>query len=85
VPASTTSHKLIVYVGGWETGGTLTATLSDGSAAAYADSSQANSGNSYYAAYTLTFNAASAGQTMTIVWKQASGTGNVDIFGAALQ
>ena len=84
VPAGTSSQKAIVYVGGWNTGGTLTATLSDGSAAAYTNSSQSSTG-SYYAYYTLTYNAGSAGKTLTIKWTQASGTGNVTIYGVALQ
>jgi len=84
VPAGTTVQHLTVYVGGWASGGTLTATLSDGSASTYTDSSQSNGGNSYYAHYDLTFNAASAGKTLTVVWKEASGTGNVTLFAATL-
>jgi hypothetical protein len=84
VPASTTVQHVTVYVGGWSTGGTLTATLSDGSASAYTDSSMSSGSNSYYGYYTLTYNAASANQTLTVVWKQASGTGNVTVYSAAL-
>jgi len=39
VPASTTPQTLTVYVGGYESAGTLTASLSDGSAATYTNSS----------------------------------------------
>ena len=84
VPAGTSSQKVIVYVGGWNTGGTLTATLSDGSAATYTNSSQSSTG-SYYAYYTLTYNAGSAGKTLTVKWTEASGTGNVTLYAAALQ
>jgi len=84
VPASTAVQHVTVYVGGWSSGGTLTATLSDGSATAYTDSSMSNSGNSYYGYYTLAYNAASASQTLSIVWKEASGSGNVTVYGAAL-
>ena len=84
VPASTTVQHVTVYVGGWSSGGTLTATLSDGSAATYTNSSMSNSGNSYYGYYTLTYNAASASQTLTIVWKEASGSGNVTLYAATL-
>jgi hypothetical protein len=33
----------------------------------------------------LTYDAASAGQTITFIWTMASGTGNVTIGGVALQ
>ena len=84
VPASTTAQTLIVYVGGWTTSGALTATLSDGSASAYTDTSLSNLGNSYYGYYTLTFKAASANQSLKLVWKKTAGTGNVTIYAAAL-
>ncbi len=84
VPASTSAQTLTVYVGGWTTGGTLTATLSDGSAPAYTNSSLSNLGSSYYGYYTLVYKAASASQKLTIVWKEASGTGNVTLYAAAL-
>ena len=83
-PAGTTSQTLTVYVGGWSSGGTLTATLSDGSAATYTNSSLSNTSNSYYGFYTLTYKAASAGKLLTVTWKQASGTGNVTMYAAAL-
>jgi glycosidase len=84
VPASTSVQTLTVYVGGWSSGGTLTATLSDGSAATYTDSSMVNTGNSYYGYYTLTYSAGSANQTLTVTWKQNQGTGNVTIYAATL-
>ena len=64
-------YCVTVYVGGWSSGGTLTATLSDGSATAYTNSGMSNSSNSYYGHYDLTYNAASANQTLTITWKEA--------------
>lgn len=84
VPASPTVQHVTVYVGGWASGGTLTATLSDGSAPAYTDSSMSNSGNSYYGYYTLTYSSASSGQTLTVKWIMNSGTGNVTAYAAAL-
>ena len=83
VPAGTTSQTLTVYVGGWDSGGTLTAHLSDASAADYVNTTTAVSGQ-YDGNYTLIFNAASAGQTLTITWVMTSGTGNVTLNGAAL-
>jgi hypothetical protein len=88
VPAGTTPQTVNVYVGGWWTGGTLTATLSDNSAPAYTDSSvrydpNVSSTHLYNGVYTLTYAAASPGQTLTISWKEAfdddGGPGNVSI------
>ncbi len=84
VPASTTAQKLTVYLGGYNSSGTFTATLSDGSAAAYSNSSLAST-NSYFAYYTIDFKAASAGQTLTINWVQNSSGVNVDLYAATLQ
>ncbi len=84
VPASTTAQNLNIYVGGYASGGTLTATLSDGSAPVYTDSSQSNSGNSFYSNYLLTFKAASAGQTLTVKWTQNGAGTNITLYGAAL-
>jgi hypothetical protein len=82
-PADTTQRTLVVHVGGWSSGGTLTAQLSDGSAASYTNTTATN-GNQYDWNYTLTYNAASAGQTLTVTWKMSSGGGNVTLAAAAL-
>ena len=82
-PADTSSRTLTVHVGGWSSAGTLTAHLSDGSAANYVDTTAAATGQ-YDRNYTLTYNAASAGQTLTVTWVMASGAGNVTLNGAAL-
>ena len=68
---------------GWNSGGTLTAHLSDGSATDFT-ASTVNTSGQYDHNYTLTYNAASAGQTLTVTWKMSSGTGNVTLSGAAL-
>jgi formylglycine-generating enzyme required for sulfatase activity len=83
-PADTSTRTLRVYVGGWISGGALTAWLSDGSAPAYTNASLSGTGQ-YDGVYTLTYKAASAGQLLTVQWTQASGTGNVTLQGAALQ
>jgi hypothetical protein len=84
-------RTLTVYVGGYKSGGTLTAQLSDNSSPKYTDSSMSGSstgtdGSHYYATYTLTYNAASAGQTLTVSWTQSSdaGGGNVTLQAAVL-
>jgi len=57
--------------------------LSDGSAAAYVDSTPPASGQ-YDRNYTLTYGAASTGQTLTVAWVATSGGGNVTLNGVAL-
>ena len=84
VPAGTTTHTLVFHAGGQDGGGTLTASLSDGSAANYQDTT-ANQSGRWDRNYTLTYSAASAGQTLTIQWVDATDTGNVSLGGAALQ
>ena len=82
-PADTGTRTLSVYVGGWLSGGTLTAHLSDFSAADFVDSTTPANGQ-YDRNYTLTYKAASAGQTLTVSWIATSGAGNVTLNGAAL-
>ena len=82
-PAGTTVRTLKIHVGGWNSGGTLTATLSDGSAQ-YVDVTPTASGQ-YDRNYTLSYRADSPGQMLFITWKMKSGTGNVSISGAALK
>jgi hypothetical protein len=65
VPAGTTQKTLKVYVGVWYAKGKFEATLSDGSAAAYTDYID-NSTGTTNRVYTITFKAASNGQTLTI-------------------
>ncbi len=71
VPADTTSRTVKVYVGVWGAQGKLEATLSDSSASAYADTSVTDPGGSsdgIARVYTLTYRAASSGQTLTVKW-----------------
>ena len=83
-PADTTTRTLVVHVGGWNSGGTLTAQLSDSSAADFIDVTTSVSGQ-YDRNYTLTYQAASTGQTLKVTWVMNSGTGNVTLNAAALQ
>ncbi len=82
-PADTGTRVLTLYVGGWLSGATLTARLSDNSAANYVDVTTPAAGQ-YDRNYTLTYSAASAGQTLTVSWVMTSGAGNVTMNGAAL-
>ena len=85
VPADTKPRALLVYVGGWVSGGRLVAHLSDGSAPDFINTSISSTTGQYDAVYTLTYHAASAGQRLVVQWIQASGAGNVTLQGAALQ
>ena len=67
-PADTTARALKVYVGLWAAGGRLEASLSDGSAPVYIDTSLLNSGGTSNGVYTLNYQAGSAGQTLTVKW-----------------
>jgi hypothetical protein len=86
VPASTTTRTLYVYAGGYSSGATLTAHLSDGSAANFV--APASGSGLYTNLYTITFKAASAGQTLTISYVKTTAIngsgGSVDLIAAAL-
>jgi hypothetical protein len=82
-PADTTSRTVTVHVGGWNSSGTFTAYLSDGSASDFTDTTSLVN-IQYDRNYTLTYKAASAGQKLTLTWVMASGSGNVTLNGAAL-
>ena len=89
-PADTTTRTLTVYVGVQNATGILTAHLSDGSVPDYVQSYSAKSQRSD-GVYTLTYRAASAGQTVTVKWTQSKGpkgrsssSGNISLQSAAL-
>jgi PKD repeat protein len=83
-PADTTARTLTVYIGAQNTTGTLTAHLSDGSATDYVGTISGQK-TRQDGVMTLQYQAASAGQTITVTWTQsASGKGNVSLQGAAL-
>jgi hypothetical protein len=83
-PADTGLRTLKVHVGGWYSGGTLTAHLSDGSAPDFVNVTTTVNGQ-YDRNYTLTYKAGKAGQSLTVKWIMTSGTGNVTLNGAALR
>jgi hypothetical protein len=85
-PADTTQRTLVVHVGGYQSGGTLTAHLSDGSAVDYTNTS-ATVNIQYDRNYTLTYRAGAAGQTLRVTWTMVTSggsLGNVNISAAAL-
>jgi hypothetical protein len=88
VPATTSPQVVYVYLGLYQTtAGKLTATLSDGSAAPYVNTSLGDTVDTTHgqeARYAITYNAASAGQTLKISWVNTTGNGNVTMQGVAL-
>lgn len=83
VPATTTASTLMLYVGVYAGNGMLDAHLSDGSAPDYVDTSLSASG-SVPGLYTLQYQAASTGQTLTVTWTLNGSGGNVNLQSAAL-
>ena len=90
VPADTTTRTLRIWVALNRATGQLNATLSDGSAGPFIDSY--GLGEDFLGAtYTLTYAAASAGQTLTVTWVEtanncgAPNCDNVSIHAVALQ
>ncbi len=82
-PADLSLRTLTVYVGGKGEGGQLTAHISDGSSPDYVNVQPLNK-NQWDAAYTITYEAASAGQTIQISWVQNTGTGTISLTAADL-
>ena len=66
VPASTNQEVLKVYVGAFAAQMQFEASLSDGSAPVYADTSFSNPGTGLNRVYTVTFAAVSPGQTLSV-------------------
>ena len=85
LPADTTTRTLQLYVGGWTARAELRATLSDGSAAPYVAVIDSPNGV-IDRQVTITYSAATAGQTLTVryVLLDNYGIGNVTLSAAAL-
>jgi len=67
VPAGIASHTLKMYVGGRASQGQLDLALSDSSAGPYSNADY-SSNVAYHAVYTIVYNAASDGQTLSVSW-----------------
>jgi beta-glucanase (GH16 family) len=87
VPADRTARTLTVYVTVFKAAGRFTATLSDGSARAYVNMALNNSTAAATGVYRVHFAAASAGQSLTLLWTTGvdHGGGCVVLEGATLQ
>jgi hypothetical protein len=83
VPADTSMRTLKLYVGLYGAQGNFQAWLTDLSAPAYTDTSLSNLGNGY-AAYTLTYTAASPGQAL-VVWYRSLNLFDSDFGNLTLQ
>jgi len=86
VPADQTSRTLHLYVGVHAAQGILSASLSDGSAPAYTDSSLNSLSGTLAEEYTFTYQAGTAGQTLHISYTMGTnhGGGNISLEGATL-
>ena len=91
VPADQTPRKLTLFVGATNANGRLVARLSDNSASEFANVPVRKVGSRWSGAYTLTYRAASPGQTLAVEWTQVRGVASpgkavpgVSIQGAAL-
>lgn len=87
VPADPTQRTLKLYVGVWAATGRLEASLSDGSAPTYIDTGLSNTSDTSNAVYTLNYQAASGGQTLTVKWTVGTAHntwGNVTLQAASL-
>ncbi|MDP9052912.1 MAG: hypothetical protein M3N93_01205, partial [Acidobacteriota bacterium] len=82
-PADMSTRTIVIHAGGWNSGGAFRAHISDGSVADFTDTTAVVSGQ-YDRNYTLTYRAASAGQSLTVSWSMASGAGNISISAVAL-
>ena len=87
-PADTTTRQLKVYVGLYGAQGNFQAYLSDFSAKAFTDTSLNNVFDNSYAVYTLTYKAASAGQSLIVQYRASTlydfDFGNVTLQAATL-
>ena len=82
-PADTSARTLVVYLGGSGATGRLEARLSDASAPVYSETVSA--GGNFDRRLTLSYRAASAGQTLTVTWVQTGASGNISFSAASLQ
>ena len=75
VPAGIAPHTLRVYCGNKVSTARLDVALSDGSAPAYSDMQMAST-TALHLEYTIVYNAASDGQTLTVTWTDVADTVN---------
>ncbi len=81
--SSSTSHTAVVYVGGWNSSGQLTASFANGSATPITSVVASGTGQ-YFKLYTITYKSPTA-SPLTVTWKQTAGSGNVTLNAIAVQ
>jgi hypothetical protein len=87
-PADLTTRTLRFYCGGQQSSATVTAHLTDASAADYTTTTMSGAGDTgmqFERLVTVVYHAASAGQTLTITWQQVTSGGFVHVHSATLQ
>jgi hypothetical protein len=85
VPADTTTRTLLVWIAAYDDTMLFTATLSDSSAGPYSDSAVVSSTTSpVIGLYTVTYNAASSGQSLTISIVTSTNNNTAAILSAVL-
>lgn len=87
IPASTAPRQLKIYIGAWRAGGSLEVSLSDGSASPYIDLSTIAAGDVVNSVYTIDYQSASNGQTLTLRWvldTESFPLGNITLQAASL-
>ena len=84
VPADRTERRVIVHVGGWNSGGVLEARLSDNSAPSYTNFHRTINGP-YDLNYTLIYRAVAVNESLIITWRMNTGRGGITLSGASLQ
>jgi len=88
VPADLTTRTIRFYCGGQQSSATVTAHLSDASAADYTTTTMGSAGDTgmqFERVVTVVYHAVSAGQSLTITWQQSSAGGYVHLHSATLQ
>jgi len=71
IPATQQTQVLRLYVNAWRGRGQLIATLTDKSISPYTDTTLANENGNQSGVYTITFKAASSGQSLLVHWTAA--------------
>ena len=84
LPADATPRTFKLHAGGWDSTGELTAVLSDGSATPYTVRANHSPDGDTNTTYALTYQAAKAGQTLTVTWTMLDGTGECTLQAATL-
>ena len=84
LPADRTVRTFKLYVGGWDSTGELTAALSDNSASPFTIQKSHGADGDSNTTYAITYQAAAAGQILTVNWLMVGGEGECTLQAATL-